>query len=270
MLLSSMEGGQRGVLAEKSCIVTGGCRGLGLEISRELVKAGARLVVTGRDQTALDSAVRDLSRTGAQVMGVRCDVRDERAVTELAARVDSEWGSIDVLVNNSGIAGPTAPLWESTVAEWRETLDVNLLGTYLCCRAVLPFMIEKKSGSVITIGSMTGKRPLFGRTSYAASKTALIGFTRNLALDAGPFGVRANLVSPGPLEGDRIQQVFEAQASSRGVAVETAREEMLSQSPLRRLVPQVDVARAVTFLASDAAASITGEDLNVSAGIVMH
>jgi NAD(P)-dependent dehydrogenase (short-subunit alcohol dehydrogenase family) len=264
-------GGEPGATLEgKTCVVTGGCRGLGLEIARELVAAGARVAITGRDEQALESAVKELGGHDGRAVGVRCDVRHAESVDAMAAEVLSAWGHIDVLVNNSGIAGPTAPLWESSPDEWWETLEVNLRGVYLCSRAVLPSMLRQRSGSVVTIGSMTGKRPLYGRTGYSAAKTALIGFTRNLALDAGPHGVRVNLVSPGPLEGERIQQVFEAQAARRHIPVEAARDEMVSQSPLGRLVPPRDVARTVVFLAGDGAASITGEDVNVSAGIVMH
>lgn len=117
---------------------------------------------------------------------------------------------------------------------------------------------------------MTGKRPLFGRTSYAASKTALIGLTRTLATEAGPFGIRVNLVSPGPLDGERIRRVFAAQAESRGITAAEAQAEMVDESPLRRLVPPSDVAAAVVFLAGAQSKSITGEDLNVSAGIVTY
>jgi NAD(P)-dependent dehydrogenase (short-subunit alcohol dehydrogenase family) len=257
-------------LAGRIAVVTGGCRGLGLVIARALVGAGATVLVTGRDAGALEEAVRSLDPAGRSVRGFLCDVRDELALSAMAAHALENFGHIDVLVHNSGIAGPTAPLWECPPEEWRETVDVNLSGAFLSCRAVLPAMVTRGSGSVVVIGSMTGKRPLYGRTAYAASKTALIGFVRTLALEAGPHGVRVNLVSPGPLEGERIERVFAAQAASRGISAGAARAEMLSQSPLGKLVPPEDVASAVTFLAGDTSASVTGEDLNVSAGIVMH
>lgn len=178
-------------------------------------------------------------------------------------------GPVDVLVANSGIPGPSAPLWEIEPGEWRQTLDVNVTGTYLCCRAVLPGMIESGGGSVVIIGSMTGKRPLEGRSPYAASKLALVGLTRTLAVDAGKHDIRVNLVSPGPVRGKRLEWVIEKQAEARGLSVDQARQAFKAGSPLHRLVDPDDVAQAVVFLASDEAVGITGTDLNVSSGMVM-
>jgi NAD(P)-dependent dehydrogenase (short-subunit alcohol dehydrogenase family) len=243
----------------QTAVVTGATRGLGRTIAARLHDAGHQVVLTGRDQDEL-----------ADTLAVPCDIRDEHSVTDLVTATLDRFGRIDVLVNNSGIAGPTAPLWETAAEQWWQTLETNLLGTFLCCRAVLPTMIAQGSGSIVTIGSMTGKRPLFGRTGYAASKTALIGLTRTLALEAGPHGVRVNLISPGPVDGDRVRRVFAAQAVKRGITEEQAQAEMVSGSPLGRLVPPEDVAAAVVFLAGSAAASVTGEDLNVSGGIVTY
>lgn len=257
-------------LEGRVAIVTGGGRGLGLEIARAVRAAGGFVVISGRDQGALADAARELDPQGVAVLAVACDVRDEDAVTGLVRSTVDRFGRVDVLVNNSGIAGPTEPVAGSEVAAWRETVETNLIGPYLCCRAVLPVMIGQGSGSIVNIGTMTAKRPLFGRTSYAASKSALVGLTRTLALEAGEHGIRVNLVSPGPLDGERIERVFAAQARMRGITVEQARAEMTSQSPLGRLTPPRHVADAVVFLASQQAASVTGEDLNVSAGIVMY
>lgn len=251
-------------------VVTGGARGLGYEIATALRAAGAQVVLCARDADQAAAAARRLDPSGCNAAGVACDIRDEAAVVALATAAVSRFGRIDVLVSNSGIAGPTAALWETPAADWRETIETNLTGTFLCCRAVMPVMMRQQGGSIIIVGSMTGKRPLYGRVGYAASKAALIGFTRTLAVEAGPHGVRVNLVSPGPLEGDRMQRVFDAQAAARGVPAERVRAEMLAESPLARLVPPADVASVVTFLAADTAASITGADINVSAGLVMH
>jgi len=253
-----------------TAVVTGGSQGLGAEISAALRAAGYRVVIAGRDSAALDASAHRIDPTGASVLAVPCDIRDGRAVAGLADAALARFGRIDVLVANGGIPGPTAPLWETAAGLWRDVIETNLVGTFLCCQAVLPSMIGQRSGSVVIVGSMTGKRPLYGRTGYAASKTALIGLTRTLAAEVGPHGVRVNLISPGPLDGDRIERVFRAQAASRGITEAAARAEMVSGSPLGRLVPPADVAAAVVFLAGPGAASITGEDLNVSAGIVTY
>ena len=131
-------------------------------------------------------------------------------------------------------------------------------------------MIERRSGAVVIIGSMTGKRPLWGRSPYAASKTALIGLTRTLAVETGPYGVRVNLISPGAVEGERIEWMMRKQAEGRGISVEEVRAELAQGSPLNRLVEAGEVAATVVFLASEGARSITGEDMNVSAGLVTY
>jgi NAD(P)-dependent dehydrogenase (short-subunit alcohol dehydrogenase family) len=175
-----------------------------------------------------------------------------------------------VLVNNSGIAGPMSVLWEIEPEEWDETIQVNLTGTFLCCRAFLPGMTSRGSGSIVVIGSVTGKRPLHGRTPYAASKLALVGLVRTLAWEVGEYGIRVNLISPGAVAGERIERVIEGQAKTKGVTIEDAREELAAGSPLKRFVDPEHVAEAVVFLASDAGSSVTGEDLNVSAGLAMY
>jgi NAD(P)-dependent dehydrogenase (short-subunit alcohol dehydrogenase family) len=257
-------------LAGKVVLVTGGGRGLGSEIAKAFRAAGANLAICGRDLGVLTASAQSLDPTGESVLPLSCDIRDEQAVADLASAVLDRFGRIDVLVNNSGIAGPTAPLWESSLSEWQDTISTNLTGTFLCCRAVLPSMINRRSGSIIMVSSATGKRPLAGRAIYAASKTGLIGLTRTLALETGPNGIRVNLVSPGAIDSERLRRVLEALAASRGVSAADVLREAVSGSPLGRLVQAVDVARVITFLASDGAASITGEDINVSAGLVMY
>jgi NAD(P)-dependent dehydrogenase (short-subunit alcohol dehydrogenase family) len=131
-------------------------------------------------------------------------------------------------------------------------------------------MIEQAGGSVVVIGSMTGKRPLHGRTPYAMSKLGLVGLVRTLAVEAGPYGVRVNLLSPGAVEGARIDRVIEAQAQAQGISFEQARASFMDASPLGQLTAANDVAACAVFLASPQAASITGEDMNVSTGVVMY
>jgi NAD(P)-dependent dehydrogenase (short-subunit alcohol dehydrogenase family) len=141
---------------------------------------------------------------------------------------------------------------------------------FLCARAFLPAMLERGSGSIVVIGSMTGKRPLWGRTPYAASKLALVGLVRTLALETAPSGVRVNPVSPGPVEGERMAWAFRAQAEGRGISVEEARSEMVAQIPIGRLIEPREVADAVVALTLGTLSAVTGADLNVSGGMVMY
>jgi NAD(P)-dependent dehydrogenase (short-subunit alcohol dehydrogenase family) len=199
----------------------------------------------------------------------RADVTSLGELEELAAATLERFGAVDALVANSGIGGPSGPLWELDPAAWEETFAVNVTGVFLTCRSFLPWMIER-GGSVVVIGSMTGKRPLRGRSPYGASKMALVGLVRTLALEAAPFGVRVNLVSPGLVAGDRIEWVFRAQAEARGLTVEQVREEFLRQIPTGRLVEPSEVADVVVQLALTGNSAVTGIDVNVTGGMVMY
>jgi NAD(P)-dependent dehydrogenase (short-subunit alcohol dehydrogenase family) len=257
-------------LEDAVVVVTGAGKGIGRHIALAFADQGATVALVGRDAAALD-ATRELAEQRTEhALVVPADVREPHEVEAMAARVLDELGTVDVLVCNSGVAGPTAPLWEIAPEDWEQTLGVNLTGTFLCCRALLPAMIERGRGSIVVIGSVSGKRPLHGRTPYTASKLGLVGLVRTLAWETGEHGVRVNLVSPGYVAGPRIDRVIEAQAQAQGVTAEEARARFASASPLGRLTPAEDVAACVLFLASPAAASITGEDLNVSAGVAMY
>lgn len=257
-------------LAGRAALVTGAGYGIGREIALCLARAGARLVLAARSADALEATAAEITAEGGAATVVPTDIGDVDQVERLAAVAQAEAGPIDILVNNSGIAGPVAKLWRIAPSDWEETFRVNVTGTFLVCRAFLPAMLDRNAGSVIVIGSATGKRPMTGRTPYAASKLALVGLVRTLAWDVGRHGVRVNLISPGPTEGDRIESLMQKQASARGVSVAEVRPEFVASSPLGRLTTPAEVADAVVFLASDRARAITGQDLNVSSGWVMH
>src|SRR5258708_5135481 len=257
-------------LHDKIAVVTGGGRGIGRAIALAYAREGASLVLASRSKEALEETRAMVEALGRKALLVPMDIRQEENVRNLATQALGHFGRVDILVNNSGIGGPTAPLWEIAPADWEETFAVNVTGTYLCCRAFLPAMIEQHSGCIVIIGSMTGKRPLFGRTPYAASKMALVGLARTLAWEAGSYGIRVNVISPGGVEGERIEWVIRKQAEAKGISIDEARREFTSSSPLGRLVPASDVAEAAVFLANDRACSITVKHLNFSSGTVMY
>jgi NAD(P)-dependent dehydrogenase (short-subunit alcohol dehydrogenase family) len=250
--------------------VTGAGTGIGREIALRLAAEGADVVLTGRSTGAMEEVAEKVRAAGRRALPVAMDLREPASIEAAAAAAEAEFGRVDVLVNNSGVGGPSAPLWEMPLDEWEDTFRVNVTGTMLACKAFLPGMIARRSGSVVVIGSVTGKRPLVNRTPYAASKTALIGLVRTLAWELGTHGVRVNLVSPGGVEGPRIDWVLEQQAASRGITVDEARAEFAGGAALQRLTRAEDVANTVAFLASPRAAAITGEDVNVAAGLVMY
>jgi len=257
-------------LRDDVVLVTGAGRGIGRAIALRCASEGARLVLAGRSLAPLEEVAGEVRAAGAEALVVSADVRDAGSTAAMAGRALEEFGRVDVLVANSGIAGPTAPLWEVSPEEWEETHAVNVRGVFLSCRAVLPSMIERRSGAVVVVGSMSGKRPLAKRTAYASSKTALIGLTRSLAWETGPFGVRVNLISPGPVSGLRLDAVQSAQAELSGRPVAEVRAEHLRNSPLHRLVSPEQVADTVVFLSCAESAAVSGEDLNVSAGATMY
>jgi NAD(P)-dependent dehydrogenase (short-subunit alcohol dehydrogenase family) len=257
-------------LTGKVVVVTGAGGGIGKAIALKCSVAGADLVLASRSRDLLELVADEVTGLGRVAAVVPTDVTDGDSVEALAEATYARFGRVDVLVNNSGIAGPTALTWETDVDEWQETLAVNLTGPWLCCRAFIPRMIPHQSGSIINIGSITGKRPLLGRTPYAATKAGLIGITRTIAEEAGPHGIRVNLVSPGAVEGPRIDRVFEAQAEATGSTPEHVRRNFEKMSPMGKIVTAEEVANAVVFLASDQASAITGIDLNVTNGMVMY
>ena len=257
-------------LQDKIAVITGAGRGIGRTIALAYAKEGADLVLASRSRGTLEETQAMVEDLGCKALVVPTDIRNEDSVNNLAEQALGFFGRVDVLVNNSGITGPTTPLWNISLADWQETFAVNVNGAYLCCRAFLPGMIEQRSGSIIMISSMTGKRPLYGRTPYAGTKLALVGIARTLAWEVGPYGIRVNVISPGAVEGGRIKRVVRDMAAAQGISEDEALRQFTSNSPLGRLVPPVDIAAAAVFLSSDRSVSITGEDLNVSAGTVMY
>ena len=185
-------------------VVTGGGRGIGRAIALRCAAAGADVALAARSADQIEEAAGLIEAQGRRALPVVTDLRDPDQVTRLADTVTGELGGVDLLVNNSGIAGPMKVLWEIDPEGWNETIDVNLTGVFLCCRAFLPAMIQRRSGNVVVIGSVTGKRPLHGRTPYAATKIALVGLVRTLAWETGEYGIRVNLISPGAVGGARI------------------------------------------------------------------
>ena len=250
-------------------VVTGANRGIGRAITVALAAAGFTVAASARDPASLAETVAEAGQAGGTAVPFGCDVCDEASVAALAGRA-AQLGPVRAVVANAGIAGPTAPLHEITLADWRETIATDLDGVFLTFRAFIPAMIERRNGSLIAISSITGKRPLYGRTPYAAAKMGVIGLVRTLATELVPYDIKVNAICPGMVAGPRIEQVLARQAAARGITVEEARAEADRLSPLRRMVTAEEVAAACVFLASGDSAAITGEDLNVTAGVVMY
>jgi NAD(P)-dependent dehydrogenase (short-subunit alcohol dehydrogenase family) len=248
-------------LTGRTALVSGGGNGLGAAIARALHAAGAEIVVVGRRVEPLEALVESL---GARAGWRTCDVSDGASVAQLA---DSLAGTdISILVNNAGIAGPVAPLTEIDEAAWDEVFNINVRGVFLMCRAFLPAMVERGRGDVINLASVSGKRPLIRRTPYCASKMAVIGLTSTLAFEVGPAGVNVNSLSPGPVEGPRMERNFRLEAASSGSTEEAAKASFVSRAALGRMVTEQEVGAAV--LAMLAMPGLCGADIDLSAGMV--
>jgi NAD(P)-dependent dehydrogenase (short-subunit alcohol dehydrogenase family) len=251
-------------------VVTGANRGIGRAIAVAFAEAGYDVAVTARKAENCADVVAEIEERGRTALALPCDVTDEASVAAAAHAVVERFGGVHTVVANAGIAGPTAPLHEIDPAAWRECLATDVDGVFLTFRAFVPTLIAAGEGSLIAISSMTGKRPLYGRSPYAAAKMAVIGLVRTLALELGPHGIRVNAVCPGAVDGPRIAAVVRDQARTRRITEADALAAFTGASPLGRLVRPEHVARTCTFLSSDAGASITGEDVNVTAGAVMY
>ncbi len=252
-----------------TAFVTGGSQGIGREIARTLVERGANVAIAARSDGIYETEA--LIDEPERTLAVETDVTDEQSVAESIEETVERFGGLDCLVNNAGIAGPTAPVEEIDRAEWEHTLDVNVTGMFLTTKHAAAHLRESDRGSLINISSISGKRPLEGRTPYTTSKMAVLGFTRTLAFELGDDDVTVNAICPGATRGDRIERVIQNQADARGVDYETAKQEVFTDdTALGTLVDPEDVAETVAFLASERGHRITAQDINVDAGTTWY
>jgi NAD(P)-dependent dehydrogenase (short-subunit alcohol dehydrogenase family) len=242
--------------------------GAGGELGRVLAKAfaegGARLALL--DVSSGFARAQAHARTlKTETLALRCDLRREGDVKRAFRSVRQRWGRADILINNAAVEGPTRPAEQISLVEWEDTLRVNLTAAFLCARECVALM-RPHSGSIIQIGSVAGRIAYKLRLPYAVSKAALQALTRGLAVELGQYGIRVNLVAPGPITGARMNRIIRTRAHAAGLDEGSVRRAYLSASILGKMVKAEDVARLVLFLCSPAGAHITGEVLEVSAG----
>lgn len=242
-------------LAGKSAIVTGATRGIGKQIAITLAAEGADVVINGNNYDGL-TAVRD----NIVAMGRKCeivagDISDPETSARMAQACLDAFGKIDILVNNAGV-NSRFPFLELTFEEWSRMIDINLNGAFHACKAVLPSMVDRKAGAIVNVSSAASKTAHANASaSYGVSKAGLNSLTQKLAYEMAPYGIRVNGVCPGPIETDMSQQW-----------TDEYRSKITSKIPLGRLGAAEDVSRPVAFLASDEAAFITGETININGG----
>jgi NAD(P)-dependent dehydrogenase (short-subunit alcohol dehydrogenase family) len=255
-------------LAGKAAIVTGAGRGIGRAIALSMASEGARLALAARSAHELNNVVNEIRLMGGDCIAVPTDVTDPIQVRKMAARATTALGGLDILINNAGIAGTNQSVEDLLLQQWHEVLDSNLTSAFLCTQAVVPFMKEK-GGRIVNLSSVAAKTGLPFRAGYSAAKAGIIGFTRAMALELGRYQITVNCVVPGAVSGERLTHVILGQAERVGQSPLIVEEQMKQRSPLGRLIPPEDVASAILWLVGPSGQSVTGEDVNISAGAVM-
>jgi len=242
----------------KTVLVTGGGRGIGRAIAVGFAREGASVAIDAAHLSSAEEAAQVVREFAGRVIAIEADVSDEAQVNAMVDRVVAEFGSLDILVNNAGMGQPLVPLLEQATADFDRTIAVNLRGTYLCCKASARGMIERRSGNIVNIASITAHTGPPMRTAYASSKAAVVNLTMALAVELARYNVNVNSISPGYVLTDLVRNFV-----SLGKVNEEA---VLRRTPLGRMSTPDDIANAALFLASDDARNITGTDLLVDAG----
>jgi len=270
-----------GRLEGKVAIVTGAAHGLGASHALALAREGSDVAAsdlchdlpypdyhlgTGDE---LNSVVQEIQALGRRAIAIKCDVTKSDEVEKMVKRVMDEFGKIDILVNNAGIQAIYAPVWECPEEAWDLTIDVHLKGTFLCCKYVLPHMINQQSGKVINITSIAGREGQAGNSLYCAAKAGIINFSHAIAKDVAQYNINVNCVGPGVVMTPMVRGTFEPIAEGMGISVEQlyAGAWGMYQILAREVLPQ-DVSNAVVFLASEEARNINAQVIYVDGGHV--
>ena len=258
------------LLEDKIAIVSGIGPGMGRDISLSCAEQGAHIVLASRTPEKLEEVATEVRSLGRQALCVPTDVTDPAQCQALADAAISEFGRIDVVVNNAFKQPPFELIVDLPLETWEESVLFNCTAAMQVTKAALPQMIEQQSGSVVMITTMSIRRaqPHFG--AYAAAKSALFSFVRTLANEVGQHGIRVNSVAPGYIWGPSVKWYFETQAEQRGISFEEVQKEITDQIALRRIPDSKEISGAVVFLASDLSAAVTGATLDANGGHYMH
>lgn len=253
----------------KVALITGGGKGLGYFSAEGLAEAGADIAICGRDiHGKLDKAVEKLKEITGNCMAIKCDITKEGDVKQMAQIMKENFGKCDILVNNAGISD-VAPSKTYSLKKWKDIIDTNITGTFLCCREIGKMMIRQKSGSIINISSLNGQSGAsfgMGFTAYATSKVGVIGLTRTLAVEWGKYNIRVNAILPGNMEEGMMEFLQDKDSpmyKMMGIP-------LLNLTPIRRFGSGDDIKGTVVFLASKAGSYISGEKILVDGGITIN
>jgi 3-oxoacyl-[acyl-carrier protein] reductase len=245
-------------LENKVAVITGGAQGIGRAIALGMAREGAKVVVADLQLEKATAVASEVKALGSEALGIKVNVADEWSVKQMAEATFAGFGRIDILVNDAGVYLKSSVV-DMSEADWDRTLDINLGGNFLCCRAFVPAMRAQKSGRIISIASGIGHYGMKQFSHYAASKAAIIGFVKSLAREFGPDGITVNAICPGSAN----------TAMPRGHRTEEEVMQRLHSTPLPHVLEPEDIAGPILFLASDEAAYITGQSYNINCGTYM-
>jgi NAD(P)-dependent dehydrogenase (short-subunit alcohol dehydrogenase family) len=240
-------------------LITGGASGIGRTMAETFLRAGARVHVGDLDRGALELARGELPGLGGSIVDVSVPEDAVRLVTDATAAM----GGLDVLVNNAGIPGPTAAVEDVEPADWQRVLDVDITGMFLVTRMAVPHLKAAGRGSIVNMSSVAGRFGFAMRSPYAAAKWAVVGFTRSIAIELGPFDINVNCIQPGAVAGRLQEQVLADLAAARGISLEQAREDRLRHVSLGRFVTQQEVADMALYLCSPMGHAVSGQAISV-------
>ena len=246
-------------MATQKVLITAGASGIGREMARSFVASGASVFVVDIDAAALTA----LAKESPRIETAECDLSSRADIERVVPAAVNALGGLDVLVNNVGISGPTAPVESFDPDAWEQVMQVNLNGTFNVTRLAIPHLKKSPAGSIIIMSSVAGRFGYPNRSAYCASKWGLIGLTKTLSIELGEFGIRVNAILPGAVAGERIDKVFAGRAQLSGRTAEQERADSMSIQSLKRFVDPRDIAALAVFISSDAGKSVSGQMLPI-------
>ncbi len=258
-------------LKDKVAIVTGGGKGIGKAISLAFASEGASVVVAATTLSRLEETVEEIKSKGGRAKAIQTDITDEKQIQRMVEETIKGYGQVDILVNNSGIGGPTVNVVDLNLEDWHETLAVDLTGSLLCAKYVLKHMIPRKSGNIISMAAEGGRSgdgragyPM--RSPYVCAKMGIIGLTEVLSVEVGKYNIRVNAISPAAVRGERLNNVVKGRAEATGVSFDELWSTITVNYSLGRAAEESEIAATAVFLASDESSAITGQTIVTHCG----
>ena len=258
-------------LKDKVAIVTGGGKGIGKAIALAFASEGAALVVAATTLSKLEETVEEIKAKGSRAKAIQTNITDEKQVQRMVDETIKEFGKIDILVNNSGIGGPTVRVVDLNLDDWEEVIAIDLTGSMLCAKHVLKHMIPRKSGNIINMAAEGGRAgdgrsgyPM--RSPYCCAKMGIIGLTETLSVEMGEYNIRVNAISPAGVRGERLINVVRGKAEAIGIPFEELMGKITTNYSLGRIAEEAEVAATAVFLASDESSAITGQTIVTHCG----